>query len=103
MGTPVEIAIGYRFGFLWGAVCGASSKTLVSIFAFMHGQTCCQRVGYEIPSQLKSKLAPLRGQPYLTMISIRMAPLPLVVKNYGLALSNVDMGQYLFAAVVVEV
>lgn len=101
--TPVEIAIGYLCGPLWGAVCGASSKTIVSIFAFLHGRNLCQRVGYEIPSQLKPKLASLKRQPYVTMISIRMAPLPLVLKNYGLALSNVAMGQYLLAALVVEV
>merc|ERR1712232_804702 len=83
--TPIEIAAGYLYGPIWGTVCGSVSKTAGSTVAFLVGRLLGQRFGYEVPGALADKLSALQDRPFMTMVGIRVAPLPLAVKNYGLA------------------
>mmetsp|Transcript_36039 Transcript_36039/g.66230 ORF Transcript_36039/g.66230 Transcript_36039/m.66230 type:complete len:327 (-) Transcript_36039:67-1047(-) len=105
--TPVEIATGFMYGPFWGSVCGTVSKTVGSTLAFFIGvqlgrQVLSDEASSKVPAVLRPRLAALQDQPCLTMIGIRLAPLPLAVKNYGLALCRVPIGPYIFASLVVN-
>jgi len=101
--TPVEIASGYLYGYFWGSFCGAFSKTAGSTIAFLLGRALGRRYGYTVPEALKPKLAALQSAPCLTMVGIRLAPLPLAVKNYGLSLCEVPLLEYVVASLIVNV
>mmetsp|Transcript_35522 Transcript_35522/g.81353 ORF Transcript_35522/g.81353 Transcript_35522/m.81353 type:complete len:310 (-) Transcript_35522:92-1021(-) len=105
--TPVEIATGFMYGPFWGSVCGTVSKTVGSTLAFFIGvqlgrQVLSDDAPSKVPAVLRPRLAALQDQPCLTMIGIRLAPLPLAVKNYGLALCRVPIGPYILASLVVN-
>ncbi|CAE8597590.1 unnamed protein product, partial [Polarella glacialis] len=61
-----------------------------------------RRCGWRIPSAIEPWLAALRSRPLLTMVGVRLAPLPLGVKNYGLALCEVSIFPYTIAAMAVN-
>mmetsp|Transcript_43203 Transcript_43203/g.101597 ORF Transcript_43203/g.101597 Transcript_43203/m.101597 type:complete len:257 (+) Transcript_43203:103-873(+) len=105
--TPVEIAAGFIYGPFWGAVCGSVSKTIGSTLAFFLGRLLGRKVLSEgtpskVPAVLRPKLSALQQQPFLTMIGIRLAPLPLAVKNYGLALCGAAAWPYIIASIAVN-
>eukprot|EP00747_Dinoflagellata_sp_TGD_P179999 gnl/TRDRNA2_/TRDRNA2_31728_c0_seq1.p1 gnl/TRDRNA2_/TRDRNA2_31728_c0~~gnl/TRDRNA2_/TRDRNA2_31728_c0_seq1.p1 ORF type:complete len:246 (+),score=35.92 gnl/TRDRNA2_/TRDRNA2_31728_c0_seq1:55-792(+) len=100
--TPIELSIGFLYGPIWGSIYGSTCKTGGSTVAFLLGRALGRRYGWKVPEALDSKLGALREAPVLTMIGIRIAPLPLGVKNYGLALTDVGCLQYCIAALVVN-
>lgn len=100
--TPIEVAAGYMYGPVWGPMSGLLCKTVGSYVALISARLVGQRRGWTLPDRLKPKLDMLNKQPVATMISIRLAPLPLAVKNYGLAFTDVSSPAYIFAASVVN-
>ena len=100
--TPVELAAGFLYGPIVGAAIGTAAKTLGSTCAYWVGRVIGKRTGWKVPDQLEPYLAQLRVNPTATMVVIRVAPLPLVVKNFGLALAEVPAIPYTVAALVVN-
>lgn len=101
--TPVEIAIGFIFGPMWGFVCNLFCKTLGSAGAFLTAQQLGRRRGWKMPGIVRSRLPLLRTKPVLTMIGLRLLPVPLVVKNYGLGLCEVRLSHFLVATIAVDI
>lgn len=100
--TPIEVACGFLYGLSAGTFCGLFCKTLGSVIAFLLVRALKDSRGWDVPDALASQLEPLRAAPTLTMIGIRIAPLPLGVKNYGLALCDVPLVPYIVAALLVN-
>eukprot|EP00746_Dinoflagellata_sp_MGD_P020623 gnl/MRDRNA2_/MRDRNA2_148072_c0_seq1.p1 gnl/MRDRNA2_/MRDRNA2_148072_c0~~gnl/MRDRNA2_/MRDRNA2_148072_c0_seq1.p1 ORF type:complete len:190 (-),score=29.06 gnl/MRDRNA2_/MRDRNA2_148072_c0_seq1:182-667(-) len=70
--------------------------------ALFLGRLVGAKFGWGVPDSLQPRLAALRQRPFATMLAIRLAPLPLGVKNYGLAMCDVDTMSFFFAALVVN-
>lgn len=100
--TPIELAAGFVYGPVWGCVCGTICKTAGSCAALLLVRAVGQRYGWKLPGFFKDKIAALRNRPFLTMIGVRLAPIPLGVKNYGLALCEVGAAPYTGAALAVN-
>eukprot|EP00930_Biecheleria_cincta_P060756 TRINITY_DN46360_c0_g1_i1.p1 TRINITY_DN46360_c0_g1~~TRINITY_DN46360_c0_g1_i1.p1 ORF type:complete len:383 (+),score=51.38 TRINITY_DN46360_c0_g1_i1:44-1192(+) len=100
--TPVEIAAGFLYGPFWGPISGLLCKTMGSFGALSIARLFGQHRGWEIPRSLRCKLDMLQTRPILTMISVRLAPLPLAVKNYGLAFTDVGSMDYVVASALVN-
>eukprot|EP00931_Biecheleriopsis_adriatica_P108771 TRINITY_DN83066_c0_g1_i1.p1 TRINITY_DN83066_c0_g1~~TRINITY_DN83066_c0_g1_i1.p1 ORF type:complete len:385 (-),score=56.76 TRINITY_DN83066_c0_g1_i1:345-1457(-) len=100
--TPVEIAAGFLYGPVWGPISGLLCKTMGSYGALSIARLFGRRLGWEIPRSLRAKLDMLQTRPILTMISVRLAPLPLAVKNYGLAFTDVHSIDYIVASALVN-
>jgi uncharacterized membrane protein YdjX (TVP38/TMEM64 family) len=100
--TPVELASGFLYGPVIGAAIGTAAKTSGSTFAYWVGRIVGKRMGWKVPPQLEPYLGQLRVHPTVTMIMIRVAPLPLVVKNLGLAIAEVPAMPYFVAALAVN-
>lgn len=101
--TPVEVAAGFMYGVFWGSACGFLCKTIGSCAAFAVVRLFRRRMGWQVPDTLKPKLQALHDAPLVTMVGVRLAPLPLGVKNYGLALvPGIDIARYALAASAVN-
>mmetsp|Transcript_45693 Transcript_45693/g.146662 ORF Transcript_45693/g.146662 Transcript_45693/m.146662 type:complete len:329 (-) Transcript_45693:50-1036(-) len=101
--TLVEITTGFVFGPLTGFATCIVCKTVGALIAFLAVRSLRQHFGWKMPSSLLPKLEALRSRPLLTMVGVRFAPLPLGVKNYGLALCEVDFKAYMVASIMVNV
>lgn len=100
--TPVEIAAGFLYGPVWGPLSGLLCKTIGSYGALKIARLFGRHRKWEIPASLSSKLDMLQTRPILTMISIRLAPLPLAAKNYDLAFTDVSSIDYVAASALVN-
>lgn len=100
--TPMEVAAGFVYGPLGGFACGLSCKLAGSCTAFLVARQLGRRCGCQMPTALTTQLLMLHTRPVLTMVGIRLTPLPLGVKNYGLGLSQVPLLPYLIAALAVD-
>jgi len=87
---------------VWGPVSGLLGKTVGSYAALLIARRLGHQRGWTIPEKIKPKLDMLHKQPIVTMISIRLAPLPLAAKNFGLAFTDVSSPAYIAAAVAVN-
>lgn len=101
--TPIEVVAGCIFGALGGFCVGLLSKTIGSSMGFLAARKLGRCFDLQIPEVLSLKLVSLQRRPVLTMMGIRLAPLPLGLKNYGLGLSEVPFGSYLLATVIVDI
>jgi len=101
--TPVELSAGFIYGPIWGCVAGVIGKTVGCLIAFYIGQFLGKKMGWKVPEALQSRMPALKSQPLVTMIGIRVAPLPLGVKNYGLALCEVPVSSYVSASLIVNI
>mmetsp|Transcript_49452 Transcript_49452/g.130690 ORF Transcript_49452/g.130690 Transcript_49452/m.130690 type:complete len:261 (+) Transcript_49452:77-859(+) len=100
--VPIEVAAGFLYGKAWGPLCGIICKTTGSCAAFMIARLLGQRWKWKVPDAISSKLTLLKSRPLLTMVGIRLAPLPLGLKNYGLALSEVGLANFMLASIIVN-
>eukprot|EP00931_Biecheleriopsis_adriatica_P087836 TRINITY_DN62250_c0_g1_i1.p1 TRINITY_DN62250_c0_g1~~TRINITY_DN62250_c0_g1_i1.p1 ORF type:complete len:343 (-),score=48.99 TRINITY_DN62250_c0_g1_i1:41-1036(-) len=100
--TAVELATAYVFGPTRGFLCSITCKTLGQCVAFLVVLTLRQRRGWKIPDALRPRLESIRRKPLLTMISVRLTPLPLGLKNYGLAICDVPFVLYMLAGIAVN-
>jgi hypothetical protein len=82
--TPVEIGGGCVFGPVWGTLGSLIGKTLGCFFALCIGRVFGK--DWKMPSALEPYLDGIRKRPFVVMSLIRLAPIPLGVKNYGLSL-----------------
>jgi len=101
--TPIELSAGFMYGAVWGCVAGVIGKTVGCLIAFLLARTLGEKWGLKVPQALESRLGALKSQPLMTMIGIRVAPLPLGLKNYGLAMCNVPAASYVMASLVVNI
>lgn len=101
--TPIEVVAGCIFGALGGFCVGLLSKTIGSSVGFLAARKLGRCFDLQIPEVLSLRLVSLQRRPVLTMMGIRLAPLPLGLKNYGLGLSEVPFGSYLLATVIVDI
>lgn len=101
--TPIEVVGGCIFGAAGGFCVGLLSKTLGSSMGFLAARKLGRYFDLQVPEVLSLKLVSLQRRPVLTMMGIRLAPLPLGLKNYGLGLSEVPFGSYLLATVLVDI
>lgn len=102
--TPVEVAAGFLYGPLWGSAAGLCCKVLGSCASFLAARRCRRRLrcaACRVASGRKTSSA-LRKRPVLTMIGIRLTPVPLGVKNYGLGLSEAPFGAFLLSVLLVD-
>lgn len=100
--TPIEVAAGFVYGPVWGSSCGLFGKTAGSCAAFALVRALGRRRGWKVPEALRPRLVALRTHPLMSMVAIRLAPLPLGVKNYGLALCEVQALPFALASFVVN-
>eukprot|EP00927_Polykrikos_kofoidii_P031995 TRINITY_DN27389_c0_g2_i1.p1 TRINITY_DN27389_c0_g2~~TRINITY_DN27389_c0_g2_i1.p1 ORF type:complete len:416 (+),score=43.20 TRINITY_DN27389_c0_g2_i1:62-1309(+) len=101
--TPVEIAFGYIYGALWGFIFGLFCKATGSCAAFVLGKRLGRRFGVKVPSVLRPRLALLQTRPVLAMVGIRLMPIPLAVKNYGLGVCEVTLYHFFLATMAVDI
>lgn len=100
--TPIELSAGFMYGSIWGCFAGVAGKTVGSFIAYMIARTVGEKRGWKVPEKIESYMSALREKPIITMVGIRVAPLPLGLKNYGLALCKVDAFSYIVASLIVN-
>eukprot|EP00933_Yihiella_yeosuensis_P027109 TRINITY_DN21035_c1_g1_i1.p1 TRINITY_DN21035_c1_g1~~TRINITY_DN21035_c1_g1_i1.p1 ORF type:complete len:308 (-),score=36.30 TRINITY_DN21035_c1_g1_i1:155-1078(-) len=101
--APVEMALGFMYGSLPGLALGVLSKTIASIAVFLSARRMCSWFGWDGLSALGVELRALQQKPILTMMGIRIAPLPLNVKNYGLGMTDVRLYQFIIANLLADI
>eukprot|EP00960_Hanusia_phi_P071750 767620-Hanusia_phi.AAC.6 len=113
--TPLEVCGGCVFGPIWGTLGSLVGKTAGCICALSIGRIFGKN--WSMPSVLEQYLGVLKKKPFQvlasclhaivvsdmshleqTMCAIRVAPIPLGVKNYGLSLVRFPGDKYPFAA-----
>eukprot|EP00411_Alexandrium_monilatum_P035306 CAMPEP_0175358480 /NCGR_PEP_ID=MMETSP0095-20121207/15020_1 /TAXON_ID=311494 /ORGANISM="Alexandrium monilatum, Strain CCMP3105" /LENGTH=365 /DNA_ID=CAMNT_0016656211 /DNA_START=10 /DNA_END=1107 /DNA_ORIENTATION=- len=100
--TVIELATGFLYGPVFGFLCSILCKSVGQMCAFLVVLTLRKRRGWQVPAALKPKLQAIRSKPLLAMVSVRLTPLPLGIKNYGLAMCEVDFLPYMLAGVMVN-
>jgi uncharacterized membrane protein YdjX (TVP38/TMEM64 family) len=95
--TPMEVAAGFVYGPLRGFACGLLCKLLGSCASFLMARRLGRMYGCKVPASLGVRSSALNKRPVLTMVGIRLTPIPLAVKNYGLGLSEVRLAHYIVA------
>eukprot|EP00927_Polykrikos_kofoidii_P056995 TRINITY_DN51096_c0_g1_i1.p1 TRINITY_DN51096_c0_g1~~TRINITY_DN51096_c0_g1_i1.p1 ORF type:complete len:507 (-),score=64.28 TRINITY_DN51096_c0_g1_i1:469-1788(-) len=100
--TPMEIAVGFIYGAMPGAAFGLFCKSTGSCTAFVLGRRLGRRCGLKMPEVLNSRLALIRSRPVLAVIGVRLMPVPLVVKNYGLGLCDLTFFNFCLGAFAVD-
>mmetsp|Transcript_32645 Transcript_32645/g.76896 ORF Transcript_32645/g.76896 Transcript_32645/m.76896 type:complete len:221 (-) Transcript_32645:127-789(-) len=84
--TPLQVSAGAIFGAIWGSIGNQVGKTLGCVICLCIGRYFKTVRGWKMPEWLDKYLLPLKTRPFETMCLIRLSPLPLGVKNYGLSL-----------------
>ncbi|EKX52447.1 hypothetical protein GUITHDRAFT_150556 [Guillardia theta CCMP2712] len=90
--TPLEVCGGCVFGPIWGTLGSLVGKTAGCICALSIGRIFGKN--WSMPSVLEQYLGVLKKKPFQTMCAIRVAPIPLGVKNYGLSLVRFPGDKY---------
>lgn len=101
--TPIELSAGFLYGPVWGCTAGVIGKTVGCFIAYMIARVLGNKRGWKVPAALEPRLSALKSQPLLTMVGIRVAPLPLGLKNYGLAMCKVPAVEYVLASLIVNI
>lgn len=101
--TPVELVLGFVYGARLGFVCNLFCKFVGSCAAFLVSQRIGQRYGWKVPEVVQSKLAMLQSQPMLTIFGLRLMPLPMAIKNYGLGLCEVRLLHFAVPTFLVDI
>jgi len=105
--TPIELSAGFMYGPVWGCIAGVTGKTVGCFIAYLIAKFLGKRMGWTVTGfcgdKLDKYMGPLKTDPFKTMTGIRIAPLPLGLKNYGLALCEVPAIPYVLASIVVNV
>lgn len=101
--TPIELSAGFLYGPVWGCTAGVIGKTVGCFIAYMVARVIGDKRGWKVPAALEPRLSALKSQPLLTMVGIRVAPLPLGLKNYGLAMCKVPAVEYILASLIVNI
>ena len=94
--TPVEIGGGCVFGPVWGTIGSLTGKTFGCIAAVMIGRIFGKN--WTMPELLEPYVEQIRKRPFWVMCAIRIAPLPLGVKNYGLSLVRFPKDRFPYVA-----
>ena len=103
--TPLEIGISYVYGLPLGLLASVFGKTAGSALAFLGCKAVGKRRGWRVPERLTQQLSKLDegGHPLMSLILIRLAPIPLGMKNYGLALvPSCGFGYFTLASLIVN-
>lgn len=100
--TIVELATGFMWGPVWGFFACVLCKSVGSMVCFLVVLLLRRRRGWQVPDALRPRLSALRNKPLMTMVGVRLAPLPLGMKNYGLALCDVPFVPYMIASLLVN-
>merc|ERR1712216_377429 len=82
--TPVEIGGGCVFGPVWGTLGSLIGKAMGCMMAVVIGRLFGKK--WTMPELLEPYLEQIRKRPFWVMSAIRIAPIPLGVKNYGMSL-----------------
>mmetsp|Transcript_67900 Transcript_67900/g.110127 ORF Transcript_67900/g.110127 Transcript_67900/m.110127 type:complete len:203 (-) Transcript_67900:492-1100(-) len=90
--TPVEIGGGCVFGPVWGTIGSLIGKTTGCCFALVLGRLFGRN--WTMPAAIEPYLEQIRKRPFMVMSAIRLAPIPLGVKNYGLSLVRFPKDEY---------
>jgi len=103
--TPVELALSYLFGFVYGYWLVYVGKLIASAIAFALGVTWLRswaKRGFGrhwVMLALENEAA---SQPYQTAFLLRAVYMPMFIKNYGSALLALPPAPYFAALVVLE-
>ena len=90
--TPVEIGGGCVFGPVWGTLGSLIGKTMGCMMAVVIGRLFGKK--WTMPELLEPYLEQIRKRPFWVMSAIRIAPIPLGVKNYGMSLVKFPKDKY---------
>lgn len=117
--TPVEIAAGYIFGFWWGILVNSTAKLAAAIISFVLGRHCIGKYVAKILEQwfgeegirLLAAVDRVLCSPgtnsegsFQLLIMIRLAYIPLCLKNYGLALCpSISLKRFVITSFVGEI
>lgn len=103
--TPLEVALGFLFGVRAGYIIVFIGKVMGCSIAFALGRTIArgwakrQFGRHEILNAVDHAIS---QQPYKISFIVRLAYIPIALKNYGLALLSVQPQIYMVSLVVVE-
>ena len=93
------------YGLPLGLLASVFGKTAGSALAFLGCKAVGKRRGWRVPARLTQQLSKLDegGHPLMSLILIRLAPIPLGMKNYGLALvPSCGFGYFTLASLIVN-
>jgi len=103
--TPLEVSLGFLFGVRVGYVVVFAGKVLGCLASFALGRT----VAHDWAQRQFGKHELLRAvdlavarQPYKICVIVRLAYIPIALKNFGLAVLSVDLPVFLASLVGVE-
>jgi uncharacterized membrane protein YdjX (TVP38/TMEM64 family) len=102
--TPVELASGFLFGFWRSLIISLIGKTMGSLFAFLFGRFVFHKLVHENIMRkykiMKAFKLALDQRPYSTLLLIRVAVVPIAIKNYGLSILPVQIHHYLICSLI---
>lgn len=92
--TPLEVCAGCVFGPVWGTLGSLCGKTVGCMLALTVGRVLGKAQGWQVPPAIDRYIGMLKKRPLETMVAIRVAPIPLGIKNYGLSLVQFPNNKY---------
>lgn len=104
--TPLELGLAFVYGLPTGLAVSVFGKTAGSALAFLCCRTVGKSAGWRVPARLTDQMSKMdqHAHPLMSLVMIRMAPIPLGLKNYGLALiPSTDFGLFTLASLIVNV
>jgi uncharacterized membrane protein YdjX (TVP38/TMEM64 family) len=105
LSSPLELFTGFLFGAVWGALINSVGKLLGCTLSFYIGQHCLKsRVDRVAASNWRVQRVKglLQGEPWRVAFLLRLAMIPIAIKNYGSSAADLHFRIFLVTCATVD-